>query len=76
MRAFIVTIVLLLFTASAFATDKDAGKEPQKSPQAGDVKKSTGQKIVKEKKTPEWPRPYKSTEEISVDSTVPFPTDI
>ena len=69
-------VALLLFTASGIAADKDASKESQKSLESGDVKKSTGQKIVKEKKTPEWPRPYKSTEEISVDSTVPFPTDI
>ena len=69
-------VALLLFTASGIAADKDASKESQKSLESGDVKKSTGQKIVKEKKTPEWPRPYRSTEEISVDSTVPFPTDI
>ena len=69
-------VALLLFTASGIAADKDASKESQKTPESGDVKKSTGQKIVKEKKSPEWPRPYRSTEEISVDSTVPFPTDI
>ncbi len=69
-------VALLLFTASVIAADKNASKESQKSLESGDVKKSTGQKIVKEKKTPQWPRPYRSTEEISVDSTVPFPTDI
>jgi hypothetical protein len=76
MKMFIVMVALLLFTAGGFAADNDTGKKSQQSPEAGDVRKSTGRKIVKDKKTPQWPRPYKSTEEISVDSTVPFPTDI
>jgi hypothetical protein len=76
MRIFIIMVALLLFTASVFAADKDTSKGSQKSQEAGDVRKSTDRKIVKEKKMPQWPRPYKSTEEISVDSTVPFPTDI
>ena len=75
MRSFITTILLLLVTVSSFAADKDAGKSPRETPEASTIKKSPRQESVK-KKTPEWPRPYKSTEEISVDSTVPFPTDI
>ncbi len=76
MRRFIVIVVLLLATAGSFAADQNTRKDSEKSPKAGDVKKNTGQEIAKEKKMPEWPRPYKSSEEISVDSTVPFPTDI
>ncbi|MCK4507336.1 MAG: hypothetical protein KAU27_02270 [Desulfuromonadales bacterium] len=72
MRIFTIMVVLLLITSIGFSTDKDSKKDSQ---DAG-VKKSTGQENVTKKKTPTWPRPYKSTEEISVDSTVPFPTDI
>jgi len=72
MRNFIIFVALLLATTFSFAADKDA----EKTPEAVDVQKSTGQVTVKEKKTPAWPRPYKSSEEISVDSIVPFPTDI
>ena len=71
MRILIITVVLLLATTVGFSADKDAEKKPKDA----DVQKSTGQEPVK-KKTPAWPRPYKSTEEISVDSTVPFPIDI
>ncbi len=76
MRFLAFTLVLLMITASAVALDKDASKETQKSVEAGEVKQDADKKVAKEKKSPEWPRPYKSTEEISVDSTVPFPTDI
>jgi hypothetical protein len=76
MRIFIVLIALLLATAGGFAADQSTGKGSAKSPKVDDVKKSASQESAKEKKTPAWPRPYKSTEEISVDSTVPFPTDI
>ena len=72
MRIFIITVILLLVATLSFAADK----EPEKKQKDADVQKSTSQESVKEKKTPAWPRPYKSTEEISVDSTVPFPTDI
>ena len=72
MKIFISGFVLLLATAVGFAADK----EPEKNSKDTSVQKSTDQESVKKKKTPTWPRPYKSTEEISVDSTVPFPTDI
>jgi hypothetical protein len=75
MRSLIILITLFLATASSFAADKEAGKGLQETPEASTIKKSTRQESMK-KKTPEWPRPYKPTEEISVDSTVPFPTDI
>ena len=76
MRRTVIVIALLLMAASGFAADKDPGKSPLKSPKAETSKEGSSQKSVKEKKTPQWPRPYKSREEISVDSTVPFPTDI
>ena len=75
MRNLIIMIALFFVTASSFAADKETDKSPRDTPEASTIKKSTSQERVK-KKTPEWPRPYKSTEEISVDSTVPFPTDI
>ena len=76
MRFLTITLALLMITASAVALDKDASKETQKSVEAGEVNQDAEKKVTKEKKSPTWPRPYKSTEEISVDSIVPFPTDI
>jgi hypothetical protein len=72
MRIFIVTMILILTTGIGFAADKQLKKEPKNT----NVQKSADQKTKKEQKTPAWPRPYKSTEQISVDSSVPFPTDI
>jgi hypothetical protein len=72
MRIFIVTMILLLTTGVGFAADK----QPEKEPKSTNIQKGTDQETKKEQKTLAWPRPYKSTEEISVDSTVPFPTDI
>jgi len=76
MRILTITLALFLITASAVALDRNTSQQVQKSVEAGEVKKDTEKKVTKEKKSPEWPRPYKSTEEISVDSIVPFPTDI
>ena len=76
MRVLTITLALFLITASAVALDRDTSQQVQKSGEAGEVKKDTEKKVTKEKKSPTWPRPYKSTEEISVDSIVPFPTDI
>ena len=72
MRIFISSFVLLLATTVGFAADK----EPEENAKDTSVQKSTDQDSVKKKKAPTWPRPYKSTQEISVDSVVPFPTDI
>ena len=76
MRLLTITLALFLITASAVALERDTNKETQKSVETGEVKKDAKKKVTKEKKSPAWPRPYKSTEEISVDSIVPFPTDI
>ena len=76
MRFLTITLALFLITASAVALDRNTSQQVQKSVEAGEVKKDVEKKVTKEKKSPEWPRPYKSTEEISVDSIVPFPTDI
>ena len=72
MKIFIITVALLLATNIGFTADK----EPEQKPKAAAQQKSSSQEATKETKAPTWPRPYKSTEEISVDSTVPFPTDI
>jgi hypothetical protein len=71
----IIIVILSLLTGAGFAAENNTGKKPQKSPAASESKESRS-KSTKDKKTPEWPRPYKSTEKISVDSIVPFPTDI
>ena len=76
MRFLTITLALALIATSAVALDKDTSKQTQKSVETGEVKQDADKKIAKAKKSPEWPRPYKSTEEISVDSIVPFPTDI
>ena len=76
MRFLTITLALSLIASSAVALDRDTSKQAQKSVEAGEVKKDAEKKVTKEQKSPEWPRPYKSTEEISVDSIVPFPTDI
>jgi len=76
MRILLIMTALLLCTTGGFAAEKDISQPSQKKPQTSPVKKAPKQKIADEKKTPEWPRPYKPTEEISVDSIVPFPTDI
>ena len=76
MRFLAITLALSLIAASAVALDRDTSQQDQKSVEAGEVKQDAAKKVTKEKKSPKWPRPYKSTEEISVDSIVPFPTDI
>jgi len=76
MKFLTITLALFLITASAVALDKETSKQTQKSAEAGEVKQDAEKKGTKEKKSLTWPRPYKSTEEISVDSIVPFPTDI
>ena len=76
MRLLIITLALFLITASAIALDRDTSKQTQKSAETGEVKKDKDKKATKAKTSPAWPRSYKSSEEISVDSIVPFPTDI
>lgn len=71
MRLFSMMVALLLAT-----TVLAADKEPVEKSKNADQQKTRGLESVKKKQAPVWPRPYKSTEEISVDSTVPFPTDI
>jgi hypothetical protein len=77
MRSIIVMVVLLLLVSSgSFAADPPSGKEVPKKPEAADVQTGGNQKPGKDKPQPEWPRPYKPSEEISADSVVPFPADI
>ena len=76
MKSLIIMIALLLATAGSFAAEKDIDKESEKSSKAATEQKITDQEIDKKQKAPQWPRPYKLTEEISVDNSVPFPTDI
>lgn len=76
MRRVVIIIALLLMATSGLCADKDPVKKRPQSPQAETTKESPRKKSVKEQATPQWPRPYKPSEEISVDSMVPFPTDI
>ncbi len=70
--------VWMLLGVPGFAEERDAGKKEQEAAETSEVKpgKKTGQDDSRKKKGPGWPRPFKPTEEISADSTVPFPTDI
>lgn len=76
MRCLSIILALSLITSSAVALDRDSKEQSEKSVETGEVKKNVDKKSAKEKSPPKWPRPYKSTEEISADSIVPFPTDI
>ena len=71
-----MTMLLLLIAGSGMTADKQAEKDSVKSPVTTGTQKSSGQKTAEKKSTVQWPRPYKSTEEVSADSMVPFPTDI
>jgi hypothetical protein len=77
MKRLMILAALVLSAAGVFAADQDGAGEAKKIPEQQEVKKETGrQEITGESKPPEWPRPYKPTEEISADSVVPFPADI
>ncbi len=76
MRTIILSMLLLLIVGNGMAADQQPDKDPAKSPGTSETKKSSGQKAADKKDAVQWPRPYKSTEEVSADSMVPFPTDI
>ena len=76
MKTIILTLFLLLVVGKGMAAEKQPDKDSVKSPEITETQKSSGQKTVEKKATVQWPRPYKSTEEVSADSMVPFPTDI
>ena len=76
MRAIMITIFLLMAIGSGMAAEKQPAKDASKKPEAAAGEKHSGQKTADKKSTVQWPRPYKSTEEVSADSMVPFPTDI
>lgn len=76
MKAIMITIILLLVFGSGMAAEKKPAKDAAKKPEAVAGEKKSGQKTADKQSTVQWPRPYKSTEEVSADSMVPFPTDI
>ena len=76
MKTIILTLLLLLVVGEGMATEKQPDKDSAKRPGITETQKSSGQKTAEKKDTVQWPRPYKSTEEVSADSMVPFPTDI
>lgn len=77
MRSFLIMAALVLYASGVFAVGQEGASEPKKDLEQQEVKKETQQQeVTKESKLPEWPRPYKPTEEINADSVVPFPADI
>lgn len=76
MKIFIISAALVFATVGGFAADKAKVKEPPGTPVNTETVKSPDKQPGQERKVVEWPRPYKPSEEISADSTVPFPTDI
>jgi hypothetical protein len=75
-KTIILTLFLLLVVGKGMAAEKQPDKDSVKSPEITETQKSSGQKTAEKKDAVQWPRPYKSTEEVSADSMVPFPTDI
>jgi len=81
---FVVTLLLLLYLLPPFsASAEEKGSKPGSRTGAVSEKPlprpETGQHPEakqRRKKAPSWPRPYKPSEEIRVDSVVPFPVDI
>jgi hypothetical protein len=74
----VVMIVLLSFGRPVWAAEEPA---EGKSGSGAEIKKTepeqrSGKQPVRKETTPKWPRPYRPSEEISVDSIVPFPADI
>lgn len=76
MRFITIILFLLLASGTGLATDKPPTKKPGKDKTTAETQQEQVEKTIQKKKSVQWPRPYKSTEEISADSTVPFPTDI
>ena len=76
MRTIILALFLLLIVGNGVAAEKQPDKTSVESPDRSGAQKSSDKKTEKKKETVQWPRPYKSTEEVSADSMVPFPTDI
>lgn len=72
MRILTIIVVLTLSVTVGFSAEKEPAKKPEESKK----QELPEQRADEKKKSPSWPRPYQSTEEISVDSSVPFPTDI
>ena len=76
MRTIILTLFLLLIVGNGVAAEKQPDKTSVKSPDTTGGQRSSDKKTAEKKEPVQWPRPYKSTEEVSADSMVPFPTDI
>ena len=76
MKTIILTLFLLLVVGKGMAAEKQPDKDSAKSPGITETQTSSRQKTAEKKDTVQWPRPYKSTEEVRADSRVPFPTDI
>ncbi|PNU20842.1 hypothetical protein C2E25_05510 [Geothermobacter hydrogeniphilus] len=81
---FVITLLLLLCLMTAsFVLAGESGSKPGTRTGTGSEKPlprpGNGQQLEtkqRQKEVPSWPRPYKPSEEIRVDSVVPFPVDI
>ncbi len=78
MRIFLLLAFWLLICSSGFAADQNSEKQPQGETEAAETRSQKNSKPDEERNTKQsqWPRPYQPREEIRVDVTVPFPTDI
>lgn len=78
MRFFIFGFIIALFPVSLLAESVPLENEQQSSDQRRHVlpPQENGANKSTTKESLPWPRPYVPSEEISADSTVPFPADI
>ena len=76
MKRLIIIMLMVLLAVSGIAADKKSEQSPDKGESATETKKTPDKQVSGKEKAPQWPRPFKATEEVSADSTVPFPTDI
>lgn len=84
MRMLTVVLIVLLsgnfcLAAEQQSTERDqAVVDKQGQAKQGQIgqEQSPTPVVTRDKKSPTWPRPHQSREEISADTVVPFPTDI
>ncbi len=79
MRIHLLLLALGLLCASVlFAGEKRSEPDPRRKPATGQTPATEIRKKQppRQERQPTWPRPYRPSEEIRVDSVVPFPVDI
>lgn len=81
MKRFLLMVIFLGLALVGFGEDRIVQPEPQPdktNSEKADIKSepSPVEKDAQQTPRPAWPRPYKPSEEIRADSSVPFPVDI